>query len=245
MHARYLRLPSRHLNRRVHLWTYGWWGAPVLVFPTASGMAHEWEAAGAVEVLRPLIEAGRLKLYCPESNVSEAWTSQAAPDWRIGRHFAYERFIIEELVPWIRYDCETPHLRLATAGASFGAFYAANMALKHPDVFERALCLSGRYAADRFLDGYSSPETWFVHPLAYVPGLRGEALARVQRGTHLTLVVGTGAYEGRCVEETHLLADALAERQISHERDIWGTDVSHEWHWWRRQLQHHLGRWYG
>lgn len=243
MNARYLRLPSRALDREVHLWTYGAWGAPVLVFPTASGMAHEWEAAGAIEALRPLIDAGRIKLYCPESNVSEAWTGSGPPDWRLERHLAYERFIVHELVPWIRQDCGSPTVRIAAAGASFGAYYAANMALKAPEIFHRALCLSGRYAADRFLDGYTSPGTWFVHPLAYVPGLQGEELAAVQRQTHITLVVGRGAHEGRCVEETHALADALEERRISHERDVWGHDVSHEWRWWRRQLQHHLGRW--
>lgn len=245
MHPRYLRLPSRHLDRRVHMWTFGQRGVPIVVFPTASGMAHEWQAAGAVDALAPLLEAGRIRLYCPESNVAEAWTSDADPAWRLARHQAYERFIVEELIPWIREENHHPYLRMATAGASFGAYYAATMALKQPEIFGWALCLSGRYAADRFLDGYAAPETWFVHPLAFVPGLRGAALERVRRQTHLTLVVGQGPFEGSCIEETHAMAHALAQRQIPHERDIWGRDVSHEWVWWRRQALYHLARRFG
>lgn len=245
MESRYLRLPSHHLDRRVHMWTFGWWGTPVLVFPTSSGMAHEWQAAGAVDALAPLIDAGRIKLYCPESNVSQSWRSDDPPDQRVARHLAYERFILDELVPWIRQDCQTPNIRMATTGASLGALYAATMALKHPDLFEWALCLSGRYQADIFLDGYAAAETWFLHPLAFVPGLRGDALRRVRNQTHLVLVAGRGNYEANCAAETHKLADALQERGISHERDLWGLDVSHDWTWWKRQLRYHLVRRYG
>src|SRR5687768_5818715 len=151
MTSRYLRIPSRHLDRRVHLWTFGWWGTPVLVFPTSSGMAHEWQASSAVDALQPLIDAGKIKLYCPESNVSQTWMSDDHPREWLARHEAYERFVTDELVPWIREDCGSPHVRLATAGASLGGLYAANAALKYPDIFEWALCLSGRYQADRFL----------------------------------------------------------------------------------------------
>ncbi len=32
----------------------------------------------------------------------------------------------------------------------------------------------------------------------------------------------------------------LAEKQISHDLDVWGHDVSHDWPWWRKQIAHHL-----
>ena len=34
----------------------------------------------------------------------------------------------------------------------------------------------------------------------------------------------------------------LAEKGISHELDVWGHDVSHDWPWWRKQIAHHLPR---
>jgi esterase/lipase superfamily enzyme len=37
-------LPSPAFGRDIHLWQYGWYGEPVIVFPTAAGFAHEWNA---------------------------------------------------------------------------------------------------------------------------------------------------------------------------------------------------------
>ena len=240
---RYLRLPSDHLGRPVHLWTFGHWGAPVIAFPSAAGMAHEWRAGGAIEALRPLIVAGRIKLYCPESNVSETWMGEAAPPGaRVDRHDSYERFVLDELVPWVRDDCHQPRARIGVCGASFGAFYAANFTLKQPETFPWALCLSGRYDSGTYLDGLSDLRAYYNQPLSYVPNLAGAELERVRRQAHLTLVVGQGAYEGRCVAETQRLAAALASRGIPHHLDVWGHDVSHEWVWWQRQLRWHFGQ---
>jgi esterase/lipase superfamily enzyme len=239
-HSRYQRLHSQHMDRPVHLWTYGWYGAPVLVFPSAAGMAHEWQHSGAVAALQPWIDAGKIKLYCPETNVSVAWTGEGDPRWRLAQHVRYERFVVEELVEYIRRDCGDPKLRVATAGASFGAFYAVNTALKYPDRFHWALGLSGRYRPEAFLNGHQSHHAYMNQPLAHVAGLSGEAL-RAARQVHFTLVVGRGAYEGRCTIETAEMANALARMGIPVHLDMWGHDVSHEWVWWKRQIVHHLG----
>jgi esterase/lipase superfamily enzyme len=239
-------IESAAMGRRVHVWFYGHWGAPVVVFPTAAGFAHEWERQGMLDVLAPLIHGGKVKLYCPESNVSEAWTNKEAdPRWRIRRHLAYEQFVIRDLVPAIRSDCHAPEIRVAAAGASLGALYAANFALKFPELFHYALCLSGRYEATDFTGGYSDLDVYFNNPIAYVSNLEGEALERLRGKTHLALVCGQGKWEEGCIEETHQLAGVLAAKGISHERDIWGHDVSHDWIWWQRQTLFHFNKTFG
>lgn len=246
MLRRHERIPSAAMGRPMHVWCFGHFGAPVLVFPTAAGFAHEWDRQGMVEALAPLIEGGRIKLYCPESNVAEAWTrrdNDAA--WRLARHTAYERFILGEMVSFIRADCHAPKIRIAAAGASLGAFYAANFALKQPELVHYALCLSGRYDMSHFTGGEASAEAYFNNPLAYVSNLDGHVLERVRASTHLTLVCGQGAWEEGCIEETGRLADLLEAKRISHFRDIWGRDVSHDWLWWRRQAVFHLGNTFG
>ena len=247
MKKRLERIHSPQLDRGVSLWSYGHWGLPLVVFPTAAGFAHEWEAQGMLEALAPLLDGGRLKLYCPESNVAEAWTKRdTEPAWRIRRHTAYERFVVETLVPRIREDCgKAPGLPISVAGASLGAFYAANLALKHPEIFRWALCMSGRYSMTHFTDGFSDSEVYFNNPLAYVANLNGEALERIRRNTHLVLVCGQGAYEEGCIEETQALADLFQAKGIPHERDIWGPDVAHSWTWWQRQAKYHLTRKFG
>jgi len=246
MRRRHEMLPSRAMGRRVHVWCYGHWGAPLLVLPTAAGFAHEWEAQGMLDAIRDLIDDARLKLYCPESNIAETWTNKEAPlEHRAARHRAYEEFLISELIPWIRADCGSTEMRLAITGASFGGFYAANFALKYPEIFHYALCMSGRYDLTEFTGGASNQDVYFNNPMAFVPNLGGEALERIRLNTHLALVCGQGPWEEGCIEETHRLADLLAAKGISHERDIWGHDVSHGWAWWQRQARLHLGRRFG
>jgi esterase/lipase superfamily enzyme len=240
------RIPSRIMGRPMHLWRYGHFGPPLLVFPTAAGFAHEWSAHGVVEALGDLLAGGRLKLYCTESNVAEAWTrKENPPEHRIRRHQAFEAYVLEELLPWIHADCRTPGIPVGVSGCSLGAFYAANFALKHSEAFPWALCMSGRYEMRHFTGGFSNGDVYFNNPLAYLPSLEGTALEHVRHHAHLTLVCGQGAWEEGCIEETHALADLLAAKGISHHRDIWGRDVSHEWPWWRRQARYHLGRWIG
>jgi esterase/lipase superfamily enzyme len=244
--GRHLMLPSPAMGRDVHLWTYGWYGQPIVVFPTAAGFAHEWQAQGMIEALSPLIGAGKIKLYCPESNVSEVWTRKDAdPAWRMERGAAYERFVFETLVPFVRADCRTPGAPLAVTGASLGGMYAANFALKHPETFQWSLAMSGRYLATVFTGGYDSSEVYFNNPLAYVPNLEGDALERIRRYTHLVMVCGSGKWEEGCIEETIALCDWFERKGIPHYRDIWGRDSAHDWDWWKKQAMFHLGRKFG
>ena len=246
MRRQHHMLDSPAMGRRVHVWTYGHWGAPILIFPTAAGFAHEWERQGMLDVLSPLIQGGKIKLYCPESNVAETWTNKTSDmAWRIHRHMAYEKFIIDQLVPAIREDCNSANIRIGTAGASLGALFAANCALKFPETFHYALCLSGRYNLTNFTGGFSNTDVYFNNPMAFTSNLHGEHLDRVRHTTHLTMVCGQGKWEEGCIEETHQLCDILQAKGISHYRDIWGHDVSHDWIWWKRQTLFHFSKTFG
>ncbi len=246
MFAKHEMIPSQSMGRRMHLWRYGHYGPPLLVFPSASGMAHEWQAHGMVEALADLIGAGKLKLYTSESNVAEAWTrKESDPRWRLSRHEAYEQYVMNELVPFIREDCKSPDIPIGVSGTSLGGYYSALFALKYPETFRYALCLSARYDITEFCGGLDSPEVYFNNPMAFVPGLEGEALERIKRHTHLTLVCGQGRWEDGNVDEARMLGGMLAQKEISHKVDIWGQDVSHEWPWWRRQARFHLGAMFG
>ncbi len=241
MRRRHELIHSQAMGRRMNVWCFGHWGAPLVVFPSAAGFAHEWDAQGMVDTLAPLIYGGKLKLYCPESNVSQAWTNKDEhPAIRVKSHLAYERFILEDLVPAIRKDCNSDDIRMAVSGASLGAFYAANFALKHSEIFSYALCLSGRYEATNFTKGYTNSDIYFNDPMSYVPRLEGDELEKVKKNTHLSLVCGQGAWEEGCIEETQALAGILEHKGIPCRRDIWGHDVSHDWSWWRRQAWFHL-----
>jgi esterase/lipase superfamily enzyme len=236
------RLPGGPLGRPVYLWTYGFYGPPLIAFPTSGGYAHEWQQNGMVEALRPLLAAGRLKLYCPETNVAEAWMHGTDhPRERIRVHQRYERWVTEVLVPHIWADCRGA-LPIWLAGASVGAMYASAMALKHPALFSWALCLSGRYDARSFTDGYDDGEIYHSNPMTFARGIHGEQLSALRARTTLSLVCGQGKYEANCLAETKAMASHLRHAGVPHELDVWGRDVHHEWPWWHRQTLHHLRR---
>jgi esterase/lipase superfamily enzyme len=242
MEGRHLLLESPALGRNVHVWAFGHFGPPVIVFPSAAGFAHEWQRHGMVAALWPQLRAGRFKLYCPESTVSQSWTNkELSLEVRMQNYRAYERFVLETLVPFVRQDCRWREAPIVATGASLGGMYAALFALKYPDTFKRALCFSGRYLATAFTGGENSADVYFNNPLAFVPGLEGEALARV-RQTHLTLVCGRGAYEEGCIEETIAMGKLLDSKGIPNMTDVWGRDSRHDWDWWRKQAVLHFQR---
>jgi esterase/lipase superfamily enzyme len=243
MRRRYERIYSPAIGRDMQLLAFGHYGAPLIAFPSGGGQFFDFENNGMVAAVAFLIEEGRIKLYCPEGLDHESWLNKGSdPHWQAVRHNAYQDFIVKDLVPAIRFDCRSEDIRIALTGASLGAYHAANFALKFPHLFHYALCMSGRYDLEGISGQSGSPEVYFNNPLAYLANLHGEALAHVAGNTHLALVCGQGAWEEKCLDETHRLADLLAEKGISHERDIWGHDVEHHWYWWRKQIAYHLGK---
>ncbi len=241
MQRRYEKIFSPALNRDVELFAFGHYGEPVIAFPSGGGRFHDFEGNGMIGAISHLIDAGKIKVYCPDGIDNESWLNEGLdPHWRAVRHNAYQDFIVNNLVPAIWEDCKTPGVQIGLAGCSLGAYHAANFALKFPHLFHYALCMSGRYDLTGLAGGSSSPEVYFNNPMAYVSNMGAETLHHLRGRTHLALVCGQGAYEDRNLEETHRLADLLAHKGIRHERDIWGLDVEHHWFWWRKQIAYHF-----
>lgn len=242
MSAKHRLLESPHLGRRVHVWSFGEVGRPLVVFPSNAGVAHEWDNGGMIDALAPLLRAGRMKIYCPETNVSKSFSGSGSLGARMAHHKAYEHFVLETLVPFIRHDCMAPDARMVATGCSVGALYASLFVLKHPETFSRALCLSGTYRGSKFFGGAHHEEVYLNDPLAFLPNLRGGPLQHVRRNAHLTLVVGRGAHEHGCIPETAEMGALLERKGIPHHLAFWGEDSSHTYPWWQRQARHYLSQ---
>jgi esterase/lipase superfamily enzyme len=237
------RIYSPAIGRHMWVNSYGHFGMPLLAFPSAGGGANDWERGGMIEALAPLIEHGKVKLYCTEGFDRDTLLDDDVDgNWRIAMVRAYEDYVFNNLVPAIRFDCHSDDIRIAVSGISSGGYHAAKVALKRPDIFHWCIGLSGKYDLARLMNGFYSEDVYFNDPMAFVANYHGDHLNWVRHHAHLTLVVGQGPHEGNCLPETHRLCDLLANKGISHERDIWGHDSAHHWHWWKRQMIHHLSR---
>jgi esterase/lipase superfamily enzyme len=227
----------------MELLIFGHYGPPLLAFPSAGGRFFDWENQGMVEAAGPWLEGGKVRLYCVDGVDHESWLNFGADmAARAGRHREYEACIVHELAPFIQQECALSEGGVAVTGCSLGGYHAANFALKFPQTFNYALCMSGRYDLEAVIGPSEASEVYFNNPVAYAANLHGDALAEVRASTHLALVCGQGAWEDKCLAETHRLANILAEKGISHERDLWGHDVEHHWYWWKRQLAHYLDK---
>jgi esterase/lipase superfamily enzyme len=225
---------------------YGHYGRPVLVFPSEQGRAWDFESNGMVGAVADLIDAGRVKLYCVDSGDGASWSNNTEPlEERARRHDDYEQWILHSVVPWIASDCGGP-IEIATLGCSLGAYHAANIALRHADVFPLAIGLSGNYDPTSWHAwGELGDATYFHNPMAYVANFHGEHLEWLRNQLSLLLVVGQGDWEvdpTGSLPSTRAFADLLSSKGIRHELDVWGYDIPHDWPSWRDQLRHHLPR---
>jgi len=196
-----------------------------------------------VGALSPLLDAGRAKLYCVDGADEYTWRADDVPlEQRARRHGEFERWILEAVAPWIHDD--TDGGEIVVTGASFGAYDAANFALKRADLFPLAISLSGVYDVSVVSWGERGDATCFSNPVDYVAHLHGDHLDWLRSRASLLLVCGQGQWEDTtgALESTKTFARMLGEKGIRHELDLWGHDVPHDWPSWRAQIAHHLPR---
>jgi esterase/lipase superfamily enzyme len=221
---------------------YGHSGVPLLMFPTAAADYLEYERFLLIDAIAPHIDSGRVRVYTINSvNRHGLMNDQAPPQLKAQLLTAYDRYVAHEVVPWIRADCGDSQVRPFTTGASLGAFAALNSTLKHPELIQGCIAMSGSYDVRDYLSGYYDDDIYFNNPVDYLPNLDDdEFLPCLRDSVIIVLVTGQGAYEspGRSVQ----MAEILRSKGIPCTLDLWGHDVAHDWPWWRRMLDYYLGK---
>jgi esterase/lipase superfamily enzyme len=242
---RHVEVPAPALGGAGTVIVHGHYGRPFLVFPSEQGRPWDFENNGMVEAVRPLLDAGRAKLYCVDSHDSASWANRDAPmEERARRHGDYERWILDQVLPFVYADSGGGQ-EVGTLGCSMGAFHALLFALRRADVFRLALCLSGNYDPSSWRGwGERGDAAYFTNPVDFVPRLHGDHLDWLRSRLSLLLVVGQGRWEDStgALAATRHMAGLLSDKGIRCELDVWGADVPHDWPSWRAQLAHHLPR---
>jgi esterase/lipase superfamily enzyme len=235
---------SHHLHRDMALKVYGHWGQPLLVFPCSLGRYYDYEGMGMIDAISGFIEAGRVKVFTVDSVDAESWYHFAvSPAERNARHEAYDRYVIHEVIPFVRNHCRQPDIRVMANGCSMGAFHAVNSFLKHPDLFAGTIALSGLYRLDHLEFGLKAgdiPAVYFNSPLHFLPGLDDRWFLDWYHKSRIVVCVGQGAWENEALDDTRRLAAVFREKGIPAWVDVWGQDVDHDWPWWFRQMNYFL-----
>jgi esterase/lipase superfamily enzyme len=226
---------SPALSRRMEFLWFGDRGRPVLVFPTSKGTFHENEDFGLVGALADKVDAGWLQLVCVDSVDSESWYNASVPPaLRARRHVDYDRYLHEEMLPFIRRL--TGDGNIAAVGASFGAYHAANLAGRYPGEITKAVCFSGLFTVHRFLDGYWDDVCYYNSPAAYIANMDADWSYRL-RGVEW--VVATGE-EDSLIAENRGFADLLARKGAPLEAEFWPGTSGHDWPFWNAAIRNFL-----
>ena len=238
------RWRSERLERDVTLVRWGSFGRPVLVFPTAGGDAEEIERFLLIDALAPLLDAGRIKVYSCDSAAGQALLArEGSARHQMWLQDQFHRYVRHEVVPAIRTDCKSPDADVWAAGASIGAFHSVAMVCRWPEVFTRALAMSGTYDVRRFYEAGPddfSDEFWVSSPLHFVPHLEGPHL-EVLRSRFILIPSGEGRAED--ISESWRMANVLGKKGVPNRVDLWGPDWHHDWPTWRAMVPKYLDEW--
>ena len=239
MNVEYHKWWSQNLGQDMELKVYGHTGKAVIVFPTSGGRFYQYEDFGMVEECRVFIEQGKIKLFTVDSVDYQTWLNHAAhPADRARRHGDFDRYIVDEVAPFVfEHGCTGD--KFLTTGCSLGAYHAANFFFRHPEVFDALIALSGLYSLHFSVGEYMDDNVYFNSPLAYLPGLEDSWYLEQFRRSQIILCSGKGAWE-EGLEEAITLKGLLDAKQVPCWLDLWGYDVNHDWPWWRRQMPYFL-----
>lgn len=230
---------SSRLGEDITLARWGYFGQPVLLFPTAGGDAEEIERMQMIHVLQPLLEAGRIKVYSCDSLAGRylaARQGSVEHRWRMLNQF--EEYIAHEVVPAIRMDCGGAEIEVITAGASIGAFKAVAVLCRYPWLFSAAIAMSPTFDLEGLFGLRGTEDYYYSAPLSFLPNLGpGAILDRLQQ-RFVLIAHGQGRWETPA--ESWRMARLLGAKGVPNRVDEWGHQHDHDWPTWRQMLPGYL-----
>jgi len=236
MQREYHKWFSDNLNREMELLIFGHAGRAVVFFPTRMARFYDYENWGIIDSLKTMIDKGEIQLFCVDSIDGESFYNQDVfPSVRIDRHLQYEKYILNEVLPFI--DTKNQGGYIETAGCSMGAYHAINLATKYPWLFKKAVGISGRYdltdAPGDFkdlLNGYRSETVYFNMPAQFIPNINEEDLLNHLRKIEIILAVGeTDPF----LTGNQYLSKIMWQKGIENHFHQWASNA-HRPHYWRQ-----------
>jgi esterase/lipase superfamily enzyme len=240
MNIEYHKWWSDHLQQDMELKVYGHAGKPVMVFPCQGGRFYEWEDFKMIDAIHWFIDEGKIQVFTVDSLDKQSWANwDSQPADRGRRHEDYDRYITQEVVPFIK---TRSNQKLLATGCSMGGYHSGNFFFRHPDVFDSLISISGLFSLKTFVGDYVDDNVYFNSPLSYLPNLNDAWFLDQYRQSRIIVCCGQGAWEDRMLGDIHALKRILEEKNIPAWIDFWGHDVNHDWPWWHKMVPYFLGQ---
>jgi esterase/lipase superfamily enzyme len=242
MNREYHKWYSARLQREMELLVFGHGGRAILFFPTRMARFYDYENWGIINALHDRICNGELQLFCVDSIDAESFYNQwAHPAVRICRHLQYEQYILQEVVPLMRQKNYGSYFEVA--GCSMGGYHALNLAMKHPALFKKVICMSGRYDLTKqvadfrdLFDGYHDENIYFNMPQQFMANLQDGYDLDAIRSVEIILAIGqTDPFLSNNLEFNQL----LWTKGVPNKLFIW-DNYAHRPRYWKQMVQLYL-----
>lgn len=236
MHREHRSWWSPSLGRQMDLLVFGHAGTPLLAFPSSLGRYYEWEDFGMIEALSAQVESGHNTVICVDSVDAESLYNRGVhPSVRIARHEQYQQYIFDEVLPFARHHASNDFV--IAAGASFGAYHAANVVFRRPHEFGKLIALSGAFDVKPFMDGFYDQGVYFNNPVDFIPNIDDHDTLEAIRQTDIILTLGE--YDP-CREANYRLHHILEAKGIPHRMEVAQGAFGHDWPWWTDLIRKHI-----
>lgn len=230
---------SPSLSKHMDIVTYGHYGFALLLLPTATADYLEYERFGLIASIQDFITAGKVKVFSVSSVNDESWLHPTMlPHHKAMRHQDYNHYVHGEVIPYIKHST-SPETPIIACGASVGALHAANLFFRRPDLLSGIISMSGVYDLTYYSKGFWNDDLYYNSPLHYLGNMSDHStLTLYRQSQHIHILAGSGAYEEPAASEE--LSRLLHHKDIPHELDIWGQDMTHDWPTWLAMLPYYL-----
>ncbi len=243
MEIQYHKHYSSALGRDMEFKVYGHRGKPVLFIPCQAGRFYDFENFHMVDHWAKWIEEGRCTVYAVDCIDGETYAAtDADPRQRMEKHERWYHYVVDEMVPAIRHlSTHGSDQGILTFGCSMGAMHAANLFFRRPDLFDGVFAISGLYDSELFFGGYMDDLLYQNTPVVYLKNMPWDhPYIRMYNERKILIVVGQGAWEDELKASTAWLDSVLREKGIHARVEYWGYDVSHDWPWWFKMVEHYV-----
>ncbi len=240
MKREYYNQHSDVLNEDMSMIVYGEGGYPVIAFQAQDAKSNNFEDFGMIDALAPFIDEGRIQVFSVDNLDEQSWSDQGGDKGaRAWRQEEYFKFVTDELVPRV-HAWNNSDLRPLTVGCSMGATHAAIAAFRRPDLFQGCIALSGVYRTSFFFGDWMDENLYNNDIPAFLTNMPTDhPYVNLYNQRQLVMCVGQGAWE-EGIDDLHYIDDQLNRLGVSHWCDFWGTDVNHDWPWWRKQMPYFM-----
>lgn len=244
MNIEYHKHYSSYLMRDMEFKVYGHAGKPVIFIPCQGGRFFDFENFGMIDYWAKWIDEGRVTVYSVDVVDNETYAADGDPRGRIEWHEHWYNYMIEELVPTVRYlsglknGYDQP---IMTFGCSMGAMHAANLFFRRPDIFDTVFAISGLYDSKLFFGDYMDDILYRNSPVNYLSDMPSDhPYIKMYNERKILIVVGQEAWEGPLLDSTRWLDDVMRRKGINGRVEYWGYDVAHDWCWWYKMVETYL-----